>query len=198
MSEKVLKHTVRGIANFAINAVDNVDEKSIDQLLDSIVCSKRIFIYGAGRSGLAARAFAMRLVHLDLQTFVIGETITPATRPEDLFICISGSGETSSVIDYARSAKKAGVKIVAITSYPASTLGKIADLIVVIKGKTKLDISKEDYQKRQIEGQSVTLAPMGTLFEDTAMIFFDGLIAELMQKLGRDETHMMKKHTCVE
>jgi 6-phospho-3-hexuloisomerase len=85
-----------------------------------------------------------------------------------------------------------------VTSYPESSLGKIADLIVVIKGKTKLDISKEDYQKRQIEGHSVTLAPMGTLFEDTAMIFFDGVIAELMQRLGRDETHMMKKHTSVE
>jgi len=198
MTENVLKHTVRGIANFAINAIDAVDEKSIEKLLDAILSANRIFIYGAGRSGLAARAFAMRLVHLELQTYVIGETITPATHPQDLFICISGSGETSSVIDYARSAKKAGVRIAAVTSYPESTLGKMSDLIVVIKGKTKLDISKEGYEKRQIEGHSVTLAPMGTLFEDSAMIFFDGLIAELMQRLGRDETHMMKKHTCVE
>jgi 6-phospho 3-hexuloisomerase len=198
MGENVLKHTVRGIANFAINAIEAVDIKSIEALLDEIQSANRIFIYGAGRSGLAARAFAMRLVHLDLQTFIIGETITPSTHPKDLFICISGSGETSSVIDYAKSAKKAGVKIATITSYPESTLGKLSDLIVVIKGKTKLDISKEDYDKRQIAGQSVTLAPMGTLFEDTAMIFFDGLIAELMQKLGRSEAHMMKKHTCVE
>jgi 6-phospho-3-hexuloisomerase len=198
MAESVLKHTVRGIANFAANAVDAIDDKSIEKLLDMLMGANRIFIYGAGRSGLAARAFAMRLVHLDMQTFIIGETITPATHPEDLFICISGSGETSSVIDYAKSAKKAGVKVVAATSYPESTLGKLSDFVVVIKGKTKLDISKEDYQKRQIEGHSVTLAPMGTLFEDTAMIFFDGVIAELMQRLGRDETHMMKKHTCVE
>ncbi len=198
MVEKVLKHTVRGIANFAINAIEAVDEKSIESLLEAIVCANRVFIYGAGRSGLAARAFAMRLVHLDFQTYVIGETITPSTHEKDVFICISGSGETSSVIDYARSAKKAGVKVVSITSYPDSTLAKLSELVVVIKGKTKLDISKEGYEKRQIEGHSVTLAPMGTLFEDTAMIFFDGVIAELMQRLGRDETHMMKKHTCVE
>lgn len=198
MTEHVLKHTVRGIANFAINSIEAVDEKSIEALLQEILTANRVFIYGAGRSGLAARAFAMRLVHLGLQTYIIGETITPATRKEDIFICISGSGETSSVIDYAKSAKKAGVKVASITSYPESTLGKISDLVLVIKGKTKLDISKEDYDKRQIEGQSVTLAPMGTLFEDTAMIFFDGLIAELMQRLGHDETLMMKKHSCVE
>ncbi len=198
MSEKVLKHTVRGIANFAINAVESVDEKVVEKLLNGILSARRIFIYGAGRSGLAARAFAMRLVHLDIQTYVIGETITPSTHKKDLFVCISGSGETSSAIDYARSAKKAGVKIVAITSYPKSTLGKMADLVLVIKGKTKLDVSKEDYEKRQIEGQSVTLAPMGTLFEDTAMIFFDGLIAELMQRLGKDERQMILKHTSVE
>jgi 6-phospho-3-hexuloisomerase len=198
MSETVLKHTIRGIANFAINAIEAVDEKSIETLLEKINCTERIFLYGAGRSGLASRAFAMRLVHLDLPTYVIGETITPSAQKNDLFICISGSGETSSVIDYARSAKKAGVQIAAITSYPKSTLGKMSDIIVTLKGKTKLDISKEDYEKRQIEGQSVTLAPMGTLFEDTAMIFFDGIIAELMQRLGRSEEHMMKKHSCVE
>ncbi len=197
MVEPVLKHTVRGIANFAINAIDAVDDKSIEELLRVVISANRIFIYGAGRSGLAARAFAMRLVHLEFQTYVIGETITPSTQENDLFICISGSGETSSVIDYARSAKKAGVRIAAITSYPQSTLAKMSDLVVTIKGKTKLDISKEDYEKRQIQGQSVTLAPMGTLFEDTAMIFFDGLIAELMQRLGRNEHHMMKRHTCV-
>ena len=198
MGESLLKHTVRGIANFAINAINAVDQKNVDRLLKEILSAQRIFIYGAGRSGLAARAFAMRLVHLDLNTYVIGETITPSTQKKDLFICISGSGETSSVIDYAKSAKKAGVKIAAITSYPNSTLGKISDLTVSIKGKTKLDISKEGYEKRQIEGQSVTLAPMGTLFEDTAMIFFDGIIAELMQRLGRSEHHMMQKHTSVE
>lgn len=196
--DTVLKHTVKGIANFAVNAIEAVDDISIEALLKEIMCAERVFIYGAGRSGLAARAFAMRLVHLGMQTYIIGETITPSTHEKDLFICISGSGETSSVIDYARSAKKAGVKIIAITSYPESTLGKASDLVVVIKGKTKLDISKEDYDKRQIAGQSVTLAPMGTLFEDTAMIFFDGLIAELMQRLGRSEHHMMQKHTCVE
>lgn len=198
MTETVLKHTVRGIANFAINAIEAVDDSAVQSLLHEIVCARRIFIYGAGRSGLASRAFGMRLVHLGLQTYIIGETITPSTQKDDLFICISGSGETSSVLDYARSAKKAGVKIASITSYPESSLAKLSDLVLIIKGKTKLDISKEDYDKRQIEGQSVTLAPMGTLFEDTAMIFFDGIIAELMQKLGRDEHHMMQKHTCVE
>jgi len=196
--DTVLKHTAKGIANFAVNAIEAVDDASIELLLKDIMCAERVFIYGAGRSGLAARAFAMRLVHLGMQTYIIGETITPSTHEKDLFICLSGSGETSSVIDYAKSAKKAGVKIIAITSYPQSTLGKISDLVVVIKGKTKLDISKEDYDRRQIAGQSVTLAPMGTLFEDTAMIFFDGLIAELMQRLGKSEHHMMQKHTCVE
>ncbi len=198
MAETVLKHTVRGIANFAINAVDAVDDASVEALLKEITCAKRIFIYGAGRSGLAARAFAMRLVHLGLDTYIIGETITPSTHQGDIFICISGSGETSSVVDYAKSAKKAKASVITITSYPQSTLGKLSDLVVVVKGKTKLDVSKQDYEKRQIEGQSVTLAPMGTLFEDTAMIFFDGLIAELMQRLGRSEEHMMGKHSCVE
>jgi len=43
-----------------------------------ILDAKRIYVTGAGRSGLIARAFAMRLLHLGFDVFVVGETVTPA------------------------------------------------------------------------------------------------------------------------
>ena len=78
---------------------------------------------GLGRSGLVARAFAMRLMHLGISVYVVGETTTPALSPEDC-LCNFGSGETFSIISAAEIAHKRGTKIIAVTSYVDSTLGK--------------------------------------------------------------------------
>lgn len=198
MANEIWRETVKEIANYIINSVENVDRNSLEKFLKGILDANRIFIYGAGRSGLAARAFAMRLVHLDLSAFVIGETITPSTHKDDIFICISGSGETSSVIDYAKSAKKVGVKIACVTSYKDSTLAKLSDLVLVVRGKTKIDADKKKYEDRQIKGVHTSFTPMGTLFEDVVTVFFDGVIAELMSRLGKSEEQMRKVHTTVE
>ena len=152
---------------------------------------------GAGRSGLAAKAFAMRLVQLGLNAYVIGEVVTPAMKEGDLLIAVSGSGATDSVVHAARTAKGVGSKVLAVTSYPESNLGKIADYIVRVKGRTKIDIEK-DHLKHQIEGSHSTLTPLGTLFEDTVMIFFDGIIAGLMVELNKGELEMKKRHTIFE
>ena len=61
---------------------------------------------GAGRSGLVAKAFAMRLMHLGFTAYVVGETITPAMRPKDLLVIFSGSGRTKTIADIAETARE--------------------------------------------------------------------------------------------
>ena len=74
--------------------LSKVTQEEIDKVKDLFFNSNRIFVYGAGRSGLVAKAFAIRLVHLGFQTFVIGETITAPVQNGDLVVIVSGSGET--------------------------------------------------------------------------------------------------------
>jgi 6-phospho-3-hexuloisomerase len=174
-----------------------LDEESVLKMLDLLTTSNNVFILGLGRSGLVAKAFAMRLMHLGINVFVVGETITPAINSDDVYLAISGSGETSYIISTAEITKKRGAEIIAVTSYPDSTLGKLADLIVHIKGRTKID-SEKNYIKRQINGRHQPLAPLGTLFEVTAMIFLDGVITELMYKLGKTEDDLKARHTVLE
>ncbi|MEM4696283.1 MAG: 6-phospho-3-hexuloisomerase, partial [Desulfurococcaceae archaeon] len=76
-------------------------------------------------------------------------------------------------------------------------LGKISDLIVRIPGRTKI-AEEEDFFARQIIGIHESLAPLGTLFEDAAMIFLDGVVAELMEKLGKTEEDLRKQHANIE
>ncbi|MFA6035516.1 MAG: 6-phospho-3-hexuloisomerase [Candidatus Micrarchaeia archaeon] len=174
-----------------------IDRKSIDSLVDAILSSNSIFIHGAGRSGLVGRAFAMRLMHLGLKVYVVGETITPPIRNGDLYIAITGSGKTQSIYAIVKTAKEQGAKIAAITSHPDQPIGKLADIILKIKGREKTD-EKRDYLARQMTGEHEPITPMGTLFELSAMVFLDSIIEELMIKKNKSESEMEGFHTNLE
>jgi len=174
-----------------------IDQKSIDQFVESLINTKRIFIVGAGRSGLVAKAFGMRLMHLGFTVYVVGEVITPAINKDDLLIIVSGSGQTLSPIVAARIAKEKGVKIVSITSNPDSDIGKISEVVVQIKGRRPED-AKRDYEARQLLGNHEPLTPLGTLFELSAMVFLDSIIDELMLRYKKSEDELRKLHADLE
>lgn len=191
--------------NKAMNIIDEhikgvteeLDKEQVNEFIKTILNSKRVFTAGAGRSGLIAKAFAMRLMHLDVQVYVIGETITPRLKESDIFLGVSGSGETSRVVSAAQIAKKIGAKIVVITSFPESTLGELADLTVKIPGRIKTD-EKKSYTGRRITGEYESLTPLGTLFEASVLTFLDGVIASLMKELGKREEDLSEQHASVE
>ena len=56
-----------------------VDWAGFLELADMLPRARHTFVTGAGRSGLVARSFGMRLMHAGLPAFVPGETITPAS-----------------------------------------------------------------------------------------------------------------------
>lgn len=134
---EIMKTSIRAILDNIESAQEFLDEDTINQFEDIIINSNNIFVTGAGRSGLAAKAFAMRLMHLGLRSYVVGETISPAIYEDDCIIAISGSGETNTIVSAAKIAKNRGSKVLAVTSYPESTLGQLADGHLVVKGRTK-------------------------------------------------------------
>lgn len=71
-------------------------------LVDAIVAAPTVYLAGAGRSGVAIRAFASRLMHLGKHVYVIGDVTTPHTHPNDLLIIGSGSGEIASLVALAQ------------------------------------------------------------------------------------------------
>jgi len=201
MVSGITKDAMYEIINFIVKSIDLIEDYSKENMINLLITArkenKRVFVIGAGRSGLIARAFAMRLLHLGFNVYVIGETILPRASPGDILIAISGSGRTKLVVAAAEAAKGALMKVIAITTYPDSPLGRMADIVVRIPGRTKMAI-EEDYISRQILGIHEPLAPLGTLFEDTTLIFLDGIIVELMNRLGVTEEELMNRHANIE
>lgn len=196
-----VKATMKEIVEFINRVIDLLKPEQVDALVDSLIDVYRrgakVLVMGAGRSGLVGKAFAMRLMHLGFNVYVLGETITPSIGEGDLVVAISGSGRTRLIVTAAEAAKKVNARIAAITSYPDSPLGQLADIVVEIPGRTKTapDI---DYFARQILGIHEPLAPLGTLFEDTALVFLDGVVVELMHRLGKREADLKARHANIE
>lgn len=183
------------------DAMGKVDMGQVERLIEALLQAqgegRKILVVGAGRSSLVGRAFAMRLLHLGFNVFVMGETLNPSVTQGDIALIISGSGSTTLPVTVTGMAKKLRVKVLAVTSNPDSPIGKMADLMVVVPGRSKVAL-EEEYLSRQLLGEHASLTPMGTLFENSCMVFLDCLIAELMDQLGVSEDEMKRRHAAIE
>jgi len=194
-----VKKSAKEILTGIDKVIESVSEEHIEMMLDALLKARdrKILVIGSGRSGFVGNAFALRLMHLGFNVYVAGETITPALKEGDLAIIISGSGTTRTVVTQAEVAREIGTKVLAITSHPESPLGQVSDLVVVVKGRTKI-AKEDDYISRQMMGEHEPLAPLGTMFELSAMVFLDCIIAELMYRMGEKEDDLRKRHTVIE
>lgn len=143
-----------------------------------------MFLFGRGRSGLVARALAIRLVHLGVRAYVVGESITPPVGRGDLVLLFTGSGETFSVTLTGEIAKRQGAKVAAITADAESEIVEHAGTVVVLPVKA--------------DERQPALAPLGTMFEQAALVVCDALVAQLMDALGETEASMRRRHATLE
>ncbi|MBP2133439.1 6-phospho-3-hexuloisomerase [Methanomicrobium sp. W14] len=181
-----VRDNMRVMTKEVSSLIDEISDEDITVFLSELLKERRIYVAGAGRSGLIGRAFAMRLMHIGLDSYVVGETVTPAMRKDDLAVVFSGSGETNSVVDIAETAKSLGGFLCLVTAHEKSRIADIADCRVVLPSNPPSDTEwPNTFEVRQITGGykslSLPLAPIGTLFETSAMIFSDAVIASLME-----------------
>lgn len=156
---------LRTIMNEIEDVINKVEEEELHAVINEMDKSRRIFVCGEGRSGLSAKGFAMRLMHLGYTVFAVGETITPAVDEKDLFIAVSGSGKSVNVVNDAKKAADKGCTVIAVTSKPDSPLATLAGHILTIPGTVKGDAQ----EKRG----SVQL--LSSLFDQSLHITLDAL-----------------------
>ena len=149
--------------------------------------AKRIFITAAGRSGFAMRSAAMRLMHLGLTVYYVGDTTTPAIEEGDLLIAASGSGTTSTIVKAAQKAISVGAKVVALTTQVESELGKLATHIVFIPAAEKQDHSEK-----------ISTQYAGSLFEQFLLLLTDAIFQSLWKLSGKPAEELWKKHSNLE
>ena len=160
----------------------SVDRAAMAHLVDVMRGAKRIFVAGIGRSGLMARALAMRLMHLEFDVHVVGETTTPSIGKGDLLICCSRYGKSRTLHTYVEKAHEVGAKAVLVTMTGKSPLAKRVDEVFVIP-------VEEGGKSRQ---------PLGTIFEQGLLLYCDAVVMLAMKRLGVSEDEMARRHTQLE
>jgi len=185
MTQMIFNESINYIQKKIKQILNSVSKEDIDSVKGLFFKANRIFVYGAGRSGLVAKAFAIRLMHLGFQTFVIGETITAPVQKGDLTVIISGSGETIPAVMTAEIAQNLDAYVISITAKKKSEIAKYADVTLYIASMC------DEIERKKF-------APLGTLFEASVWILLDGLIADLLESKKETEETMRSRHATLE
>lgn len=157
------------------------------QAVSMLENADRVFVAGAGRSGLVLRMAAMRLMHLGLVVHVAGDTTTPAIRKGDLLLVASGSGSTSGIVKAAGTAAKAGARIVAFTANPGSALAGLADAVVLLPAQQKTD-----------HGSGVSRQYSGSLFEQVLFVATEAVFQTLWDNTDVPAEQLWLRHANLE
>jgi len=168
-----------------------VDGTQLDRLAGELLGSGHVFLAGAGRSGAAIRGFASRLMHLGLHVSLVGDVTSPHSTPGDLLVVGSGSGETESLVAVARKAARAGVRTALVTMDENSTLGRLADVVVVLPGVSP---KLQGTARRPV----TSAQPMGSAFEQMSWLVYDAVVLELMEHTCQQTETMFGRHADLE
>ena len=190
--ENVMSMALSELSRRALSDLSGVfaalPDTAADPLIDAIASARRIALYGAGREGLALRGFAMRLFHMGRDAHVVADMTTPPIRKGDLMIVTAGQGWLPTAETFMTIAKEAGATTAIITSHPDGQASQMADIRVVIPAQTMAnDI-----------GATVSVLPMGSLFEIAETIFFELVVLKLRERFGETAETMRERHTNLE
>jgi 6-phospho-3-hexuloisomerase len=172
---------------------ERLDAGDLDAFMAAIAAAPRIFVVGAGREGLSAKSFAMRLTHLGKPTHWIWDDTTPGIAKGDLVIIVSGGGSIGHIDYVFDRAVEAGGRIAVVTGDPGGITPQKAR---ALDGGTVLFLPAAVYK-----GKAAVVAseqPMGNLFEQALFILFDQIVMALAQRMNVSKAEMESRHRNVE
>ncbi|MFF1252277.1 6-phospho-3-hexuloisomerase [Pseudarthrobacter sp. NPDC058329] len=164
-----------------------VDPAEVSALVTELRLASRIFVTGAGRSGLVLKMAAMRLMHLGLTVHVVGEITAPAIRAGDLLLTASGSGTTAGVVKAAETAVAQGARVAAYTTNAGSPLAAAAAAVVLIPAARKTD-----------HRSSLSRQYSGSLFEQVLFATTEAVFQSLWDEDAAAPEDLWQRHANLE
>lgn len=170
-----------------LNRLQAEQPTALEQVAAALSEASAVFVHGAGRSGVAVRALAMRLMHLGLTVHVVGETTTPSIAEGDVLFAVSGSGTTASVVRSAETAVSVGARVVALTNEASSPIAQAASLTLLVGAASKTDRSG-----------TASAQYAGSLFEQSVLLIGDALFHTVWQRSGQSAEALWPRHANLE
>ena len=114
-----------------------IDRQVFSDVVESLIHANCIHIYGVGTSAGMVNELQHRLMLLGFHSHCFTDVATMRLstmnlHPGDVAIGISHSGRTAVTVDALDLSRRAGAKTVCLTSYSASTITKVSDLVLTV------------------------------------------------------------------
>ena len=170
-----------------VDSLADLNPLSLERAVDELHLAKSVFVLGAGRSGLALRMTAMRLMHLGLTVHIVGEVTTPAIGRGDVLLVASGSGTTEAIVRSAQTAIDVGAVVIALTTAVKSPLANLSSVLIEVPAAEKLD---------RAATKSVQYA--GSLFEQAVVTIGDAFFHSLWMRSGQSADDLWPRHANLE
>jgi len=153
-----------------IERLDARFERAVEILLS---CKGRVIVIGMGKSGLIGRKIAATFSSTGTPSMFLhpGEAVhgdLGMLMREDVVLAVSYGGETEEIAALLETIKRLGLRMIALTGHPKSTIGAASDVA--------LDVSVKE------EACSLNLAP--TASTTAAMAMGDALAVALLERRG--------------
>lgn len=179
-------------------ALTAIDADELSNLVKDVCGARKVCCYGVGRERLVMQALVMRLSHMGLQAWMVGEANTPAVGTDDILLASAGPSFYNTVNAICLAAIRAGTKVVAFTGHQTAPL-PFADRVVRIPAHpVNLSLSKIP-QNETADGDALDkVMPLGSGFEATLWMMFECLCVMIQKKLGVKESEMLARHTNLE
>lgn len=168
----------------ALNELKNLLDENLTKALDMIEQTQgRVIITGMGKSGHIGKKIAASLASTGTPSFFMHPAEAShgdlgMVTDDDLIIAISNSGESRELIDILNYSKRFGIKLIAITKNPDSSLGKAGDIVL------KLPLSKE--------ACPLGLAP--TSSTTATLVLGDILTVAMIERRGFSKAQFNQRH----
>jgi 6-phospho-3-hexuloisomerase len=186
LHEKILDE----LHNNAKRAFKKTSKNTLDRICSFILESKKIYVLGIGHSGMFGRILAMKLNHVGLCAYSVFDEINPPFNTHDLFIAISQSGETGTLIALARKAKNLGGKVMGITTNTGSTLAGLSDILFQIEDAAEDMVFTELSALGGKEHQNL----LGCLFGFNIYVLFYAVVLKIAEKRGETADSIDNRH----
>ncbi|PLV59067.1 MurR/RpiR family transcriptional regulator [Thermotoga sp. KOL6] len=136
VTEKIFKATVRAI----LDTLDSLDVASVERAVELFKNARRIIFVGFAASAAVAFDAFHKFTRIGKNCLFSNDehivaTILATATPDDLLVTISHTGETISIVNFAKKAKSLRIPVVAITGNKKSTLSKYSDVVLVTNTK---------------------------------------------------------------
>jgi arabinose-5-phosphate isomerase len=187
MNQSAIRSLARAVIETEASAISALLERVDEQFLAAcgfmLACTGRVVVIGMGKSGHVGSKIAATMASTGTPAFFVHPAEAShgdlgMILPGDVVLALSNSGETDEVNLILPLLKRLGVKIVAMTGNPASTLARHAD--------THIDVSVEK------EACPLGLAP--TSSTTAALVMGDALAIALLESRGFTREDFARSH----